>query len=68
MVDTGVLRDKGMIYFDARLSHRYPTVEVRVADVCLEPADTVLLATLVRGLVETAARAWRAATHRTPRR
>ncbi|MFJ9055439.1 glutamate--cysteine ligase [Streptomyces sp. NPDC102409] len=60
MVDTGVLRDKGMIYFDARLSHRYPTVEVRVADVCLEPADTVLLATLVRGLVETAARAWRA--------
>ncbi|MFJ8885138.1 glutamate--cysteine ligase [Streptomyces sp. NPDC102402] len=60
MVDTGVLRDKGMIYFDARLSHRYPTVEVRVADVCLDPADTVLLATLVRGLVETASRAWRA--------
>ncbi|WP_329030261.1 glutamate--cysteine ligase [Streptomyces sp. NBC_01423] len=60
LVDTGVLRDKGMIYFDARLSHRYPTIEVRVADVCLEPADAVLLATLARGLVETAARAWRA--------
>ncbi|MEV7404210.1 glutamate--cysteine ligase [Streptomyces sp. NPDC091267] len=60
LVDTEVLRDKGMIYFDARLSHRYPTVEVRVADVCLDPADTVLLATLVRGLVETAAREWRA--------
>ncbi|MFJ2027135.1 glutamate--cysteine ligase [Streptomyces sp. NPDC087897] len=60
LVDTGVLRDEGMVYFDARLSHRYPTVEVRVADVCLDPADTVLLATLVRGLVETAAREWRA--------
>ncbi|MEU1471099.1 glutamate--cysteine ligase [Streptomyces sp. NPDC005761] len=60
LVDTGVLRDKGMIYFDARLSYRYPTVEVRVADVCLDPADAVLLASLVRGLVETAARSWRA--------
>ncbi|WP_331749600.1 glutamate--cysteine ligase (plasmid) [Streptomyces sp. NBC_00984] len=60
LIDTGVLRDEGMIYFDARLSHRYPTIEIRVADVCLDPADTVLLATLVRGLVETAAREWRA--------
>jgi glutamate---cysteine ligase / carboxylate-amine ligase len=60
LLDTGVLRDKGMIYFDARLSHRYPTVEIRVADVCLDPADTVLLAALARGLVETAARQWRA--------
>lgn len=60
LIDTGVLRDEGMIYFDARLSHRYPTVEIRVADVCLDPADTVLLATLARGLVETAAREWHA--------
>ncbi|MFD8820955.1 glutamate--cysteine ligase [Streptomyces sp. NPDC059605] len=60
LLDTGVLRDKGMVYFDARLSHHYPTVEIRVADVCLDPADTVLLASLVRGLVETAARQWRA--------
>ncbi|MFD9561821.1 glutamate--cysteine ligase [Streptomyces sp. NPDC059994] len=59
MVDTGVLRDRGMIYFDARLSAVYPTVEIRVADVCLDPATPVLLAALARGLVETAARAWR---------
>lgn len=59
MVATGVVRDKGMVYFDARLSAAHPTVEVRVADVCLEPFTTVLLAMLVRGLVETAARAWR---------
>ncbi|MFJ8825950.1 glutamate--cysteine ligase [Streptomyces sp. NPDC102467] len=60
MVATGVLKDQGMVYFDARLSANYPTVEVRVADVCLEPSMTVLLAMLVRGLVETAARQWRA--------
>ncbi|WP_405786888.1 glutamate--cysteine ligase [Streptomyces sp. NBC_00029] len=60
MVRTGVLRDEGMIYFDARLSAVYPTVEVRVADVCLEARTTVLLAALVRALVETAARSWRA--------
>ncbi|WP_031078047.1 glutamate--cysteine ligase [Streptomyces sp. NRRL S-118] len=59
MVASGVLRDEGMVYFDARLSHSYPTVEIRVADVCLDPSTTVLLATLIRGLVETAARQWR---------
>ncbi|MFB7106466.1 glutamate--cysteine ligase 2 [Streptomyces hydrogenans] len=59
MLSTGVLRDQGMIYFDARLSPTFPTVEIRVADVCLEPGTTVLVATLVRALVETVARAWR---------
>ncbi|MEU6347465.1 glutamate--cysteine ligase [Streptomyces sp. NPDC046977] len=60
MVATGALRDEGMIYFDARLSRTYPTVEIRVADVCLDPAATALMATLVRALAETAARQWRA--------
>ncbi|GAA1913054.1 glutamate--cysteine ligase 2 [Streptantibioticus ferralitis] len=60
LLATQTTLDEGMIYFDARLSHRYPTVEVRVADVCLYADDTVLLACLVRGLVETAARDWRA--------
>ena len=45
-----------MIYFDARLSHKYPTVEIRVADVCLHAEDSVLIAGLARALVETAAR------------
>lgn len=54
-----VLLDKGMIYFDARLSHHLPTVEIRIADVCLHRDDTLLIAALVRALVETAARAWR---------
>jgi carboxylate-amine ligase len=59
MVSTGVALDEGMIYFDARLSRHYPTVEIRIADVCLRPQNTVLLAGIARGLVETAARQWR---------
>jgi glutamate---cysteine ligase / carboxylate-amine ligase len=60
MIESKTLLDQGMIYFDARLSPEHPTVEVRVADVCLNADDSVLLAALARGLVETAARAWRA--------
>ncbi|MFI8189126.1 glutamate--cysteine ligase [Streptomyces sp. NPDC085946] len=60
MVATGTILDEGMIYFDIRLSQRYPTVEIRVSDVCLHADTAVLIATLARGLVETAAREWRA--------
>ncbi|MDN3024383.1 glutamate--cysteine ligase [Streptomyces sp. S.PB5] len=60
MVATGVILDEAMVYFDARLSRRYPTVEIRVSDVCLHASTAVLIATLARGLVETAAREWRA--------
>lgn len=58
MVATEVLLDRDMAYFDARLSQSYPTVEVRVADVCLDSRDAVLVAGLSRALVETAARDW----------
>ncbi|WP_392894826.1 glutamate--cysteine ligase [Streptomyces sp. LN699] len=60
MLATGALRDEGMIYFDARLAASYPTVEIRVADVCLDAGTPVLLAALTRGLVDTASRAWQA--------
>src|SRR4051795_4345955 len=53
---TGTAVDAGMLYFDARLSATWPTVEVRVADVALRAEDAVLHAGLVRGLVEIAAR------------
>ncbi|MFI8187075.1 glutamate--cysteine ligase [Actinacidiphila glaucinigra] len=62
MVATGALRDEGMIYFDARLSRTYPTVEIRIADVCLDASTTGLLATLIRSLVDTAARDWQNGT------
>ncbi|QYN36418.1 glutamate--cysteine ligase [Pseudonocardia sp. DSM 110487] len=54
---TDTLIDEGMIYIEARLSWHLPTVEVRVADVCREPDDAVLVAGLVRSLVQTAAAA-----------
>ncbi|MDQ0689156.1 glutamate--cysteine ligase [Arthrobacter sp. W4I7] len=58
LLDSGVMLDEGMIYFDARLSRNHPTVEVRVADVCLRAEDAALIAVLVRALVETASREW----------
>jgi carboxylate-amine ligase len=57
---TGTVLDTGMVYFDARLSANWPTVEIRVADVCLRLDDAVTHAGLVRALVETAAREARA--------
>jgi glutamate---cysteine ligase / carboxylate-amine ligase len=56
LIEGGVISDAGMIYFDARLSARYPTIEVRVADACPSVDDAVLLAALSRALVATAAR------------
>ena len=54
LLASGTILDDGMLYFDARLSQRYPTVEVRVADVCLDAADAALQAALVRALADTA--------------
>jgi carboxylate-amine ligase len=54
LVDSGVMLDETMVLWHARPSARYPTVEVRVADVCPTVDDTVLVAGLVRGLVATA--------------
>ncbi len=56
MLATDTIVDEGMLYFDARVSRRHPTVEIRVADVCFEPDDAVLLAAVTRALVETAVR------------
>ncbi len=42
------------VYYFARLSPRYPTVEIRIADTCPTVDDAVLLAGLCRALVATA--------------
>lgn len=55
MIASGAARDTGMLYFDARLSAENPTVEVRVADVCTDVDDAVLIAGLLRALVTRAA-------------
>ena len=60
LIASGAALDEGMIYFDARPSRHYPTLELRVADVCLSVDDAVLVAALGRALVTTAAERWAA--------
>jgi carboxylate-amine ligase len=54
LIGQGAALDERSVYFLARLSPRYPTVEIRVADVCLDAGTAVLLAGLTRALVATA--------------
>ena len=54
LLDTGAVLDDHMIYWDVRPSSKFPTLEVRVADVPATVAETVLLATLTRAAVMTA--------------
>ncbi|GAA1095964.1 glutamate--cysteine ligase [Kitasatospora arboriphila] len=54
LVATGLIRDTAQVYWQARLSERYPTVEVRTTDVQLRADEAVLLAGLVRALAARA--------------
>ena len=56
LVATGVVDDARGLYWDARPSILYPTVEVRVFDACPRLDDAVLLAGLTRALVRVCAR------------
>jgi carboxylate-amine ligase len=55
LIASGEMLDDSMGFWYSRPSARFPTVEVRVADVCAEAGDTVLVAALVRGLVDAVA-------------
>lgn len=50
LVNSGVILDRGMIYWFARPSEHVPTLEIRIADVNADLDVTVLLALLIRGL------------------
>jgi carboxylate-amine ligase len=54
LIRSGAAVDAGMIYFHIRPSARWPTVEFRIADVCLTVDETVLTAALSRALAVTA--------------
>ena len=54
LIRHGAALDESSIYFLARLSPHYPTVEIRLADVCPDIDTTLLVAALTRGLVTTA--------------
>jgi carboxylate-amine ligase len=51
LVETAAIRDLGQLYWLARLSETYPTIEVRALDVQLRAEDAVTLAGVVRALV-----------------
>ncbi|WP_232327450.1 carboxylate-amine ligase [Herbidospora yilanensis] len=51
LVTSGVIDDRGMVYFDIRLSAHVPTMELRVCDAVPRVDDMVLLAGLFRALV-----------------
>ncbi|MEU9131329.1 glutamate--cysteine ligase [Kitasatospora sp. NPDC048540] len=69
LLEAGLIRDRGQLYWQARLSARFPTVELRAMDVQLRADEAVMLAGLVRALVVTVMRdaaAGRPAPQRTP--
>ena len=55
LVATGMISDASNLYWDARPSNRFPTLEVRIADTMPLLDDVVLHDALVRALVRTAA-------------
>ncbi|WP_082772551.1 glutamate--cysteine ligase [Actinoplanes sp. TFC3] len=53
LIASGAMLDDGMLYWYARLSAAYPTIELRMGDVCPSLDDTILMAALARALVAT---------------
>ncbi|WP_326598026.1 carboxylate-amine ligase [Streptomyces sp. NBC_01803] len=56
LLASGVVRGRNQLYWQARLSDRYPTLEVRAVDVQLRVDEAVMFAGLARALVVTALR------------
>ncbi len=53
LVVSKCVEDSMSIYWDIRLSGRFPTIEFRVMDVCMTVQEAVMIAGLVRALVRT---------------
>ena len=51
LIASGVIADRGMIYFDVRPSSHVPTLELRVCDACPSLDTVVLIAALFRAIV-----------------
>ncbi|MGW3204113.1 carboxylate-amine ligase [Streptomyces sp. NPDC001135] len=54
LVDSGVISDPGMIYYDIRPSDHQRTLELRICDACPRAETVVLIAGLFRALVTEA--------------
>lgn len=53
LIQAGLIRDRALVSWVARLSSSFPTIELRLADVQPDPAHAVAFAALVRALVDT---------------
>lgn len=53
LVATDSVEDASKIYWDIRIPYRIPTIEFRVMDMCLTIDEAVMIAGLVRALVQT---------------
>lgn len=54
LVSVGAIRDASNIYWDIRLSDKFPTIEFRATDICMTVEEAVTITGLVRALVWTA--------------
>jgi carboxylate-amine ligase len=52
LIASGVITDRGMVYFDVRPANSAPTLELRVCDSCPSVDTIVLIAGLFRALVQ----------------
>ena len=53
LIATGAIEDPTTIYWDIRLSDKFPTIEFRATDICLTVDEAVTMAGLIRALVWT---------------
>jgi carboxylate-amine ligase len=51
LVDAGLIEDASKVWWDVRPSVRYPTLEMRVADICTHWEDAITVAALYRALL-----------------
>lgn len=51
LIDAGLIEDSTKIWWDIRPSARYPTLEMRIADICTRLEDTLCIAALYRCLL-----------------
>jgi glutamate---cysteine ligase / carboxylate-amine ligase len=55
LVEAGTIPDRRTVYWSVRPSSRYPTLELRMCDVCPRLGDAVAIAALCRAMVVAAA-------------
>lgn len=53
LITVGAIDDATNIYWDIRLSDKFPTIEFRITDICMTVEEAVTIAGLVRALVWT---------------